>query len=77
MLLIKVTEVITEHQKWPKICKNNIKSHVFAQRAKIASAVGQSPPQQLEVSPRSVLYLLVCEQKIPISLAGPDIAAFD
>ena len=31
----------------------------FAQRAKKALVVGQSPPQELEVSPRSEQYLLV------------------
>ena len=34
----------------------------MARRAKKASAVGQSPPQELEVSPRSGLYLLVITQ---------------
>ena len=58
-LLLKVTEVTTEHQKWPKISENSIKSPTFAQRAKKAPALGRSPPQELEVSPRSGLYLLV------------------
>ena len=31
----------------------------FARRAKKAAAEGRSPPQELEVSPRSELYLLV------------------
>ena len=34
-------------------------SSFFARRAKKASAEGRSPPQELEVSPRSGLYLLV------------------
>ena len=58
-LLLKVTEVTTEHQNWPKKRENSIKSPFFARRAKIASALGQSPSQELEVSPHSGLYLLV------------------
>ena len=46
-LLLKVTEITTEHQKWPKISKNSKKT------------VRQNPPQELEVSPRSGLYFLV------------------
>ena len=67
-LLLKVIEVSTEHQKWPKISKNHEKPF-FAQRVKIALAVGQSPPQELEVSLRSGQYLLVC-LKIYIQLWG-------
>ena len=33
-LLLKVTEVTTEHQKWPKISKTNIKSSIFAEKQK-------------------------------------------
>ena len=47
MLLLTFTEVTTEHQKWPNIGTNSVKS------------LAQSPPQELEVSPRSSLYLLV------------------
>ena len=52
MLLLKVTKVITGDQKVPKIGQSSI-------RAKKALAEGRSPPQELEVSPRSGLYLLV------------------
>ena len=51
MLLLKVTEVTTEHQKWPKVSQNSIKSPFFARRAKKTSAGGRSPPQELEVKP--------------------------
>ena len=50
-LLLKVTEVTTEHQRWPKVSKNSIKNPFFARRAKYASAGGRSPPQELEVKP--------------------------
>ena len=46
-LLLKVTEVTTEHKKWPKISTNSVKS------------LGRSPMQELQVSPLSGLYLLV------------------
>ena len=58
-LLLKVTEVTTEHQKWPKVSQNSIKSSFFAQRAKKALAEGRRPPQELEVGLRSGPYLLV------------------
>ena len=45
--------------KSPKMGQNSIKSSFFARRAKKASAEGQSPPQELEVGPRSGSYLLV------------------
>ena len=45
--------------KSPKIGQNSIKSPFFARRAKRASAEGRSPPQELEVGPRSGPYLLV------------------
>ena len=57
-LLINFTEVTTEHQKWPKIITNSVKRRFFARRPKKASAEGLSSPQELEVSPRSGLYLL-------------------
>ena len=46
-LLLNVTEVTTEHQKWPKISTKSMKSSFFARMAK------------KKVSPRSGLYLLV------------------
>ena len=59
MLLLKVTKVITGDQKIPKMGQNSIISSFFAQRAEKALAKGQSPPQELEVSPHSGLYLIV------------------
>ena len=59
MLLLNVTMVTTGHQKLPKMGQNSIKSSFFARRAKKASAKGRSPPQKLEVGPRSGPYLLV------------------
>ena len=59
MLLLKVTKVTTGHQKLPKVVQNSIISSFFARRAKKASAEGRSPPQELEVGPRSGPYLLV------------------
>ena len=56
-LLLKVTKVTTGHQKWPKIGQNSTITFYFARRAKIA--LGRSPPQELEVGPRSEPYLLV------------------
>ena len=53
-LLLNVTTVTTGHQKSPKMGQNSIKSSFFARKAKRASAEGRSPPQQLEVGPRSV-----------------------
>ena len=50
-LLLKVNEVTNGHQKWPKISKNSIKSPFLLE--------GQNKPRELEVSPRSGLYLLV------------------
>ena len=50
----------TEHQKWPKISWNSIESTYFSRRAKEASDEGRSPPQELEESLRSGLYLQVC-----------------
>ena len=45
-------EVTTEHQKWRKISTNSVISS-------FDSAECRSPQQELEVSPRSGLYLLV------------------
>ena len=59
----KVTKVTTKCYHgyyWkPKIAKNGPKQQFFfCQRAKKASAEGRSPPQELEVGPRSGPYLL-------------------
>ena len=59
MLLLKVTKVTIGHQKLPKVGQNSIITCFFARRAKKASAEGRSPPQELEVGPRSRPYLLV------------------
>ena len=62
-LLLKVTEVTTEHQKRHKIGKkNSIKSFFSAQRVK--KTFGRSPLQELEVSLLSGLYLLVYNNNI-------------
>ena len=45
----------------------------FAQRAKKALAEGQSPPQELEVSPRSGLYLLVHVEKRSLTGQGDQV----
>ena len=42
--------------------QNSIISSFFARRAKKASAEGRSPPQELEVGPRSGPYLLVADK---------------
>ena len=55
----KGTKVIAGDQKMPKMGQNSIISSFLAQRAKKVLSKGQSPPQELEVSPRSGLYLLV------------------
>ena len=54
-----IREVATAHQKYHKISINSVKKVFFAQRAKQTLVKGQIPPQELEVSPRSGLYLLV------------------
>ena len=59
MLLLKVTEVTTEHQKWPNIRQNSIRSPFLPKGQKKASVKGQSPPQELDVGPRSGPYPLV------------------
>ena len=58
-LLLKITKVTTEHQKWPKIRISSVKSFFFSLKDKKTSAEGRSPPQELEVSPQSRLYFLV------------------
>ena len=59
----KVTKVTTTSYQgyyWtPKNGQKSIISSIFDQRAKKASAKGQSPPQELEVGPCSGPYLLV------------------
>ena len=58
-LLLKVTKVTSGHknrQKWPK---QHNKLFFLPEVQKKASAEGQSPPQELEVGPRSGPYLLV------------------
>ena len=62
----KFTNVTTKsydgYYRTPKIAKKGLKQHnkvFFAQRAKKDSAKGRSSPQELEVGPRSGLYLLV------------------
>ena len=59
-LLRKVTVVTTEHQKGPKISQNSKQqnSSFLAQRAKKVSDGSRSPPQELDVSPQSRLYLI-------------------
>ena len=54
-LLINVTEVTTEHQKWLKISTKDVKGP----KGKKSLGLSRRPPQELEVSPRSELYLLV------------------
>ena len=74
MLLLKVTEVTTVHQKWRKVSQNSIKISFFARRAKKALAEGRSPLLELEESPRSGLYLLVFVEGL-WSTAGTEAAA--
>ena len=61
-ILFKVTKVTsTEHQKGPNI---TALTALFWPKGKIkASTEGWSQPQELEVSPRSRLYLLVCYKR--------------
>ena len=56
-LLIKVTKVTTEHQKWPKLNQNSIFSTFFCLKGKQSES--QSFPQELGVALRSGPYLLV------------------
>ena len=51
MLLLKVTEVTTEHQKWPKVSQNRMKGSFLPEGQNKPSAGGRSPPQELEVKP--------------------------
>ena len=53
-LKIKFSKVTTEHQKLPKVSQKSLISFFFARKS-----LGQSSPQELEVSPRSGPYLLV------------------
>ena len=63
----KVTNKSYQGYYWtPKIAKNGPKQQnklFFARRAKNASAKGRSPPQELEVGPRSGPYLQVMLMK--------------
>ena len=62
-VVVIVTNVTTKcyhgYYWTPKMGQNSIKSSFFTRRAKKASAEGRSPPQELEVGPRSGPYLLV------------------
>ena len=59
-ILFKVTTKSDQGYYWtPKIGQNSIIRSFLAQRAKKASDEGRSPPQELEVGPRSGPYLLV------------------
>ena len=48
-----------EQRKWPEMSTNSVKRPFLPEGPKEALAEGQSPPQDLEVSPCSGLYLLV------------------
>ena len=65
-LLLKVTKVTTGHKKLPKMGQNSIISSFFARKKALGE--GRSPPQELEVGPRSGPYLLVviikCSKKV-------------
>ena len=58
-LLLAITDVATKYQKYPKTSKKSFKSFSLTEGQKKNSSVGQSPLQELEVSPRSELYLAV------------------
>ena len=60
MLLLKVTKVITGDQKNAKNGPKQYNKLFFCPKGKKSLGLGQSPPQELEVSPHSGLYLLVC-----------------
>ena len=57
--LLNITEVTTEHQKWPKISTKSVESPFFAPRAKKASVEDRSPPPELKVGLCSGPYLHV------------------
>ena len=57
MLLLKDTKVSTRHQKLPKMGQNSILSSFCCPKGK--KSLGRSPPQELDVGPRSGPYLLV------------------
>ena len=49
---LKDTEVTTEHQKWPKVSQQSIKTTFFLPEGQTkTSAGGQIPMQELEVKP--------------------------
>ena len=59
-LPLKITNVTTGHQKWPKMGqKKHIISFFFAKRLKDALAEDRRPPLQIKVGPCSGPYLLV------------------
>ena len=60
----------------PKMGQNSIKSSFFARRAKKTLAEGRSPPQELEVGPRSGLYLLVPFKRTYYSIFGKECLIF-
>ena len=55
-LLLKVTKVTTGHRKSPRMGQNNLISFFCCPKCK--KSLGLSPPQELEVGPRSGPYLL-------------------
>ena len=55
--LLNVTKVTSGHQKLPKIGRNSIINCLFCPKGK--KSLGGSPPQELEVGPRSGPYLIV------------------
>ena len=63
-LLLKVTKVTTGHKKLPKMGHKSIVSPFLPKGQKKPSAKGQSPPQELEIGPRSGPYLLVASKTI-------------
>ena len=58
LLLLKVTKVTTEHQKWPDIISI---INLFCPKGK--KSLSLSPAQDIEESPRSGQYLLVFVNK--------------
>ena len=65
VIVINVTTKCYHGYYWtPKMGQNSIKSPLFARRAKKTSAEGRSPPQELEVGPRSGPYLLVYLKRV-------------
>ena len=69
-LIVKVTKATTGHQKLPKMGQNSIISSFLPEVQKKSSAKGRSPPQELEVGPRSWQYLLVLINVLKILYLG-------